>query len=477
MNKASLRLSELTALVYQTINGTFGHEHYWVIGEISNHKNYGERHYFDFIEKKEQGSIIAKISAVAWDEVKEQILYFEKTTGQKFTSGIKVLLNVRVNYSPQYGLSLYVQGIDASYTLGELARQKQETLARLVYENDFITFQDGKYYTINKAFSLPAVIQKIAIVSSVHSAGIEDFKKVLKENNLGYRFDICEFHSSVQGENKGREIVNALIAIFKANEKERFDAVVILRGGGSETDFRIFDEYIVGLAVAKFPIPIFTGIGHTKDETIADLMAHTSTKTPTDTAKYIIEHNQIFESSVLDLRNSIVKKIKDIQHRNAMLLALAENMVTEKSKTFLQQHKSNSAFLSQTVVRHTKDLLYGHKTCLGEMRLGLQSQSKNKIANEKNQLSNIVLLYKKQPINFIKNKYSLLGHFVSVIRLVHPENILRKGFAIIEHNGKIAKNASDINIGDTVDIILSTDRLTSTVNKKQSVIKRKDIGI
>ncbi|MDR0763344.1 MAG: exodeoxyribonuclease VII large subunit, partial [Bacteroidales bacterium] len=328
-----IKLSELTALIGQTINDTFGYENYWVVAEVSNHKPYGMRHYFDLIEKSGQsGAITAKISAVAWDDVAPQIKHFENITEQKFTSGIKVLLRVRVNYSQQYGLSLYIQDIDPSYTLGELARQKKETLARLVDENDFITFENGRYYTLNKALSLPAVIQKIAIVSSIHSAGVDDFKRVLDENQYGYRFKMHCFHTSVQGENKGKEIVDALINVFHTHKSENFDAVVILRGGGSETDFRIFDEYIVGLAVAKFPVPVFTGIGHSKDETIADLMSHTSTKTPTDTAKYFIEHNIFFESRCIALRNIVVQKVGALQHK------LSTRLLQIKSSTVKNAH-------------------------------------------------------------------------------------------------------------------------------------------
>jgi exodeoxyribonuclease VII large subunit len=384
------------------------------------------RHYFDLVEKSEdKGVITAKISAVIWDDVAPQTGYFESVTEQKFSSGIKVLLKVRVNYSPQYGLSLYVQDIDPSYTLGELARQKQDTLQRLVRENDFITFENGKYYTLNKSLPLPAVIQKIAIVSSIHSAGVDDFKRVLGENQYGYHFEMRNFHTSVQGENKGKEILDALINVFHAHEDESFDAVVILRGGGSETDLRIFDEYIVGRAVAKFPVPIFTGIGHSKDETVTDLMSHTSTKTPTDTAKYFIEHNIFFESKCIAMRDSIVQKVQTLQHKLSTRLLQTKSAIVKNAHTLLVQNSGYLANVRTSVKKNTS--------------LILQRQSSN------------------------------LGHIRSFLRLAHPDNLLRKGFAIVKHNGRIAVNADNIAAGDTIEVVLSKDRIISTVDEKLQI--------
>ncbi|MDR0619237.1 MAG: exodeoxyribonuclease VII large subunit [Bacteroidales bacterium] len=418
-----LKLSELTALIGQVINNAFGYHDYWIVAEISNHKSYGTRHYFDLVEKSEQTDIItAKVSAVAWDDVAPQIKYFENITEQKFTSGIKVLLKVRVNYSSQYGLSLYIQNIDPSYTLGELARKKKETLNRLVRENDFISFENGEYYTRNKSLLLPAVIQKIAIVSSVHSAGVEDFRRVLDENQYGYYFEMRHFHASVQGENKCQEIVDALINVFYAHEKENFDAVVILRGGGSETDFRIFDEYTVGLAVAKFPVPVFTGIGHSKDKTIADLMSHTSTKTPTDTAKYFIEYNHLFETNIIHLRDTVVRKTQTLQH---------------KLNTCLLQTKS-------AIVKNAHTLLVQNSGYLEHLRILIRR--------------NISLLLQRQ--------FSNLEHIKSFLHLAHPNNLLKKGFAIVKHNNKIIVNADGIAAGDIIEVVLSGDKIISTVNDK-----------
>jgi exodeoxyribonuclease VII large subunit len=418
-----LKLSELTTLIGQVINNTFGYENYWIVAEISNHKSYGARHYFDLVEKSEQTDVItAKVSAVAWDDVASQIKHFENITEQKFTSGIKVLLKVHVNYSPQYGLSLYVQNIDPSYTLGELARKKKETLNRLVRENDSITFENGKYYTRNKALLLPAVIQKIAIVSSIHSAGVEDFKRVLHENQYGYYFEMRHFQASVQGENKCQEIVDAMINVFYAHKKENFDVVVILRGGGSETDFRIFDEYIVGLAVAKFPVPVFTGIGHSKDETITDLMSHTSTKTPTDTAKYFIEYNNLFETNIIHLRDTVVRKTQTLQHKLGTCLLQTKSAIVKNAHTLLVQ---NSGYLEH-------------------LRIFIRK--------------NISLVLLRQSSN--------LEHIKSFLHLAHPDNLLKKGFAIVKYNDKIIANADGIATGDIIEIILSKDKIISTVKEK-----------
>ncbi len=277
-----INLSELTKEIQRTLDSTFSHKLYWVIADVTNHifKEKNNYHYFDLVEKRQgTADIVAKISGKAWGTGSSKIRDFERITGQRFTNNINVLLQVKVNYHPAFGLAVGVSNIDVNFTIGILEQQRQKTLSLLVDKNPNVVKKVGDaYHTRNKSLTMGAVIQKIALVSSKSSAGRQDFLHTLENNPYGYRFIIDEYHTIVQNEANVMILRQAMIDIF--HTKKNYDVVVIIRGGGAQTDFLIFDNYETGLVIAKFPIPIITGIGHQKNETVADLMAHTVTKTP-----------------------------------------------------------------------------------------------------------------------------------------------------------------------------------------------------
>ena len=264
-------------------------------------------HFFDLVEKDPNANhIIAKISGKAFGIGTVRITHFEMTTGQKFTNNINLMLQVEVDYHNAYGLSLILTNIDTNFTIGRLQQQRDLTLQKLVNENSFITKVNDQYQTTNKKLSLNLVIQHIALISSTSSAGAEDFKHSLENNPFNYKFQIDEYFAMVQGNNNHQQFFERIIDVYKSGIK--YDAVVITRGGGAQTDFLLFDNYRIAKAVAKFPIPIITGIGHQKNTTIVDLMAHTQTKTPTQAAEFIIEHNQTFEKNLSNFQKNIIIK-------------------------------------------------------------------------------------------------------------------------------------------------------------------------
>ncbi|HEX8515170.1 MAG TPA: exodeoxyribonuclease VII large subunit [Bacteroidia bacterium] len=295
-----IKLSDLTKKVEEAIKNTFGSEFYWIVAEISTHKFYpnNDRHYFEFIEKVEgEMDPVAKVKGVSWQSGSQCIKLFEKDTGQVFTNGVQVLVKVKVEYQSAFGLQLVLLDIDSSFTLGNLEKQRRETLERLVKENpDSIKKIGEEYFTKNKAIKLNAVIQNIAIIGSPNSEGYTDFTHTITNNQFHYKFAIDIYQSSVQGMEAEKELVNKLVFVFQNSTK--YDCVVIIRGGGAKTDFLVFDTYNLARAVARFPIPIITGLGHHKDVSVVDLMVHTSTKTPTKAAEFIISHNRAFEDSI-----------------------------------------------------------------------------------------------------------------------------------------------------------------------------------
>lgn len=444
----AIKLSELTRQIHETINGVFGSKTFWVIADITNYtyKPQSNFHYFELVEKdKSSAKILAKIGGRAWGNASVNIANFEKATGQQFKNDINVLIQVAVQYNPSFGLQLNLLDIDTTFTLGRFEQQRKETLDRLVRDNpSFIRLTDGQYQTRNNELPLNRVLQHIAVISSDTSAGYHDFRHTLENNTFGYHFEVDDYFALVQGEGNAGQFLTKLIQVFGSGKA--YDALVIIRGGGAQTDFLIFDNYELNRAIAKFPIPVITGIGHQKNETIADLMAHTSTKTPTKAAEMLIAHNRNFEEAVLSVQQHLV--IRTFQMMN--------------------QHKELLTRLNQTIINSSKNLLHEkHRDILNLSGMVL-TNPKIIISNKRKDLKNLLANFKSFNRMYFANHSRYIGHFESVVRMMSPQNILNKGFAIVKINGQIVSNADAIEPGTELTIALSSAEINTKVLSKTS---------
>ncbi|OYU82559.1 MAG: exodeoxyribonuclease VII large subunit [Flavobacterium sp. BFFFF2] len=463
-----IKLSELNSKINDVVNNAFAIHLYWVIADITNHsfKDGSNYHFFDLVEKDTTSNkLLAKINGKAWGSGSQKIRDFELATGQKFTNNINVLVLVKVTFHSVFGISLEINDIDKNFTLGVLEQQRQATLERLVEENpDVIQRVGDRYITRNSRLKLPMVIKTIAVISSKSSAGNEDFKHTLLNNQYLYNFTIQDYFTIVQNEEYAQQFLDTIIAVF--NSKIKYDAVVINRGGGSQTDFLIFDNYKIGRAVARFPIPIITGIGHQKNETIVDLMAHTSTKTPTKAAEFIINHNKIFEDSIIYFQKQIIIKSQQIVSINNQNLNRLNNNIINTSRTFISDFKEKINYTNSIVINKTKTLLYQHKSNISALSTNVVTKPKVIIYNRLNDIEKTVSTIKSFSNSYLKNHRGYLGHFVSVINLMSPQNILKKGFAFIKLNNKITSDSRAIKTGDNIQIILAETMIESTVKSK-----------
>lgn len=463
-----IKLSELTKRIAEVINQSFGTVFYWIVAEISNHKFYPnqDRHYFEFIEKVEgTNDPIAKVRGVSWFRGSQNIKVFEKETGQKFTNGVQVLVKVKVEFHQAYGFSLVLIDIDQSFTLGNLEKQRRETLLRLVAENpDSIQKVDEEYVTKNKKINLPVVIQKIAIIGSPNSEGYTDFTHTINNNQFNYKFSIDIYQSSVQGAASEKELINKLIAIFNSGIK--YDCVVIIRGGGSKTDFIVFDSYGLSRAIARFPVPVIAGIGHHKDVSIVDLMANTSIKTPTKAAEFIISHNRNFEDAIIILQKTVVIKSQQLLSHALQGINSANVVLINKSRTIISHYKDKLYDFNQIVVNKTKTILYSRQTNLVSLLNQLLSKPKIITANKQSDLNNSLANLKIFSKKYLVLKQGYLGHYASVIKLVSPENTLKRGFAIISHKGTILKNGESISIDADLKITMQDYNINTKVISK-----------
>ncbi len=307
----SLKLSELAYEIQETMEARFEGETFWVTAEISDVKKYtGTRRCYLKLVEREKNNTTVELRAVFWANYYNEIELFEKKTKQNFVDGIEITCEVKVRFHPKYGLNLDVLKIDVAYTLGTIELERQNTLEKLLKENPkHIQLFDGNYITYNNRLPLPIVIQRIALITAPNSDGQRDFKQELEKNKHGYAFSVTEFLTQIQGDTAHQLILEQLQLVY--TQKENFDMVAIVRGGGSQLDFKPFEDYELAKTVATFPIPIYTGIGHDRNTSIVDMMAREH-KTPTKVAANIIEHNFEFENSIIELKERLTQQIANL---------------------------------------------------------------------------------------------------------------------------------------------------------------------
>ncbi len=403
-------LLQLNGLVSQTIREVFT-DYYWLAAEISDVRVNTSGHcYLEFIEKNPKTGVIeARAKGNIWNNIFRMLKpYFEQTTRQSFSSGIKILVKVSVDFHELYGYALTVVDIDPSYTLGDMQRQRQLILRQLEEEG---------VLDLNRELEFPLLPQRIAVITSETAAGYEDFLDQLDKNKERFVFYPVIFPATMQGDKTEESIIAALNTIY--THRDQFDVVVIIRGGGSSSDLHCFDSYLLAANCAQFPIPIITGIGHERDETVLDFVAHTRAKTPTAVAAFLIEcmQNAYFELS--DMQQAIV--------------SLCEENILQN-----RHHLQTSLYRLQTstsvLLEKQQALLYLYRT------------------NIENQLT-----------QYFARKKHLLEVQEQFLQLSSPEHVLSRGYSITTKDGKAVKSAKILNPGDVIETIFQSGKTSSTV--------------
>jgi exodeoxyribonuclease VII large subunit len=332
-------LSELNGLVKDTIKIAFP-QTYWLRAETSDVRvNASSGHcYLEFVEKDSTGnSIIAKARGSIWAKTFWKVkAYFEQTTGQSFASGIKVMVKVSIEFHELYGYSLNVVDIDPTYTLGDMARKRLEIIERLKTEGVF---------TLNKELTFPTLPKRIALITSPTAAGYEDFLNQLNNNKSGYVFSVKLFPAIMQGDRTESSIITALEQVY--DEEDKFDVVAIIRGGGATSELSCFDSYMLAAHCAQFPLPIITGIGHERDESIVDMVANTRMKTPTAVAEFLINKMDEAWETVSSLSDLLTKRVKDTISTEENLLKLLSSRLPDIAKQSIERWKATLEKVSE----------------------------------------------------------------------------------------------------------------------------------
>jgi len=404
-----LSLSQLNNRLASEVKNAFP-ETYWVVAETSDVRMSNRHCYLEFIEKNPQtNAIIAKAKGYIWSNIFEMLRpYFEQSAGRRFDSGLNVLVKVSVDVHPIYGYGLTVYDIDPAYTLGDLQTQRQKILRRLEEEG---------VLTLNKELEIPLLPQRIAVISSSTAAGYEDFLNHLINNRFGYVFYPKLFPAVMQGEQTEGSIISALNKIYEY--KELFDVVVIIRGGGATSDLASFDSYLLATNCAQFPLPIITGIGHERDDTVLDFVANHRAKTPTAVADFLIGCMDETAAELFDCRS----------------------IITEEAQEFLKETYTNLQALTSRLPLLANSLIGNQKSKIEICRLKIE------------------ILVRQLMIN----QHAQLKELESFFRISSPKYILAKGYSITLKNKKSVRSTKELQEGDVIETLLAEGRITSTV--------------
>lgn len=426
MEKA-LTLYELNSLVRETIEEEL-HQEYWVEAELSEVREVRGHCYMQLVQydrseeggkrKRYENTPIAQASAKCWQSSWQLLRpYFEKETGQRLHAGMKVLLQVYAQFHETYGFSWIVTDIDPTYTMGDMARKRQEIIRVLKEEGVF---------DLQKELPLPLFCQRIAVISSANAAGYGDFVNQLENNEYGFQFHTRLFPAVMQGEDVEKSVIAALEQIFRGSggmeargNENTFDCVVIIRGGGATADLSGFDTLALAENVANFPLPIITGIGHERDESILDMVSHTRVKTPTAAAAFLIDHLKEVLEVLIDAQERITRYAQQkLSTLNAQLSVVAEAI----PRLFSVVKTRQDARL---------DSMQEKMTMLIERRLETE-QHRIQLVSEK-------------------------------VKSLDPTLLLRRGYSITLHNGKVVKDVSVLNTGDELETRLAHGSVRSKV--------------
>ncbi len=475
MDSQQLSLTELQGMIKNAMEVSFP-DFYWVkaeIGEMTVNRN--GHCYLELVETDSTGNITARIRTTIWSYTFRMLRpYFESITGQSFSEGIKVLLNAKVEYHKIYGLSLNIRDIDPAYTLGDMAQQRRAVISRLEEEG---------VIDMNKELELPLVPQKIAIISSPTAAGLQDFLDQLHNNPQGIKFYTKLFSAVMQGKEAPVSIIQALDRIFEY--EEYFDAVVIIRGGGAQVDLMAFDNYDLAFHITQFPLPVITGIGHDKDDSVADMVAHTRMKTPTAVAEFLISTVSGFLNYLAELEqqfaDAVNDRLQDSREQLNGLLASFSGLLRLKMKdehkmleisgiklktgieNYLQNKKNAFQLIASEIGSATGTFIRHQQNLLARSVEKVRFNTKTIGWKKGTQLENIQHKLKYKVEEKLKFENQKIHRLQETLRLTDPQQILKRGFSLTFKDGKVIKSINQISEGDLIKTRLTDGTLESKV--------------
>jgi len=453
-NDNFLRLSQISNGIGDAIFHRFGDRQFWIVAEISDLSIRKGHCYVSLVEKLPGASApLCELKGIIWSSRYQLISSeFQKATGSQLSANSIILFRASVRFDVKWGLSLTISEIEPRYTIGLIQIERDKTIARLKAEGVF---------TNNKEVDFPIVPQRIAVISAKDSRGFEDFMEKLDSNPFGYRFDATLFSSLLQGDQAPVQMVERLIEIF--HRKDEFDLVTIVRGGGGAVDLNCFNDYRLARAIARFPLPVITGVGHTTNLSVSDEVAYSDRITPTDAADFLIEKVREFEEQLLIIGSQtrdavtelLIHSTGELEKVAGRVRVFATDRLNNQNVVLLQlSSRLRSAYATSANTKMIKLLSRG---------INLGHSVKNLLSTQHNMQAALFDSLRALPVRMIEVQSARIDGHEQSVKYLDPVNVLKRGFSITTFNGKVLKNVSGVAPGDSVKTILYDGVLQSKV--------------
>ena len=457
MNNVALSLRQYTSEIANSIRTNPVLQSRWVIAELSDVSERGGHCYMELVEKDDRGVTIARLRGTIWAnnfayKIKPK---FEQITGQKFKSGLKVMLFGSASFHEQYGLSFNITDVDPSFTIGDMERIRREIIETLTREG---------VVNCNRMLQMPRVPQRIAIISAKGAAGYGDFMNQLQSNPVGFKFYTYLFEATMQGETTSNSVIKALNDIEMTIDL--WDCVVIIRGGGATSDLNGFDNLELARRVATFALPVVVGIGHERDRTVLDDIANVRVKTPTAAAEWLIMCAQQTLDQALALANQVARYVKDRTSGASKQLSHIEGTIPIIAKQQIIKSKSNLAAIASALPYMTKNRILSANRTIDAIARDVQHSAIGKISAAQTYLKTMSDALANAAPKAIANQDKRLKALENIVEALSPQKTLRRGFSLTKVNGKTVKSIDQLADNDVITTYLADGEITSVVNKK-----------
>ena len=457
MNIVALSLRQYTSEIANSIRTNPVLQSRWVIAELSDVSERGGHCYMELVEKDDRGVTIARLRGTIWAnnfayKIKPK---FEQITGQKFKSGLKVMLFGSASFHEQYGLSFNITDVDPSFTIGDMERIRREIIETLTREG---------VVNCNRMLQMPRVPQRIAIISAKGAAGYGDFMNQLQSNPVGFKFYTHLFEATMQGETTSNSVIKALNDIEMTIDL--WDCVVIIRGGGATSDLNGFDNLELARRVATFALPVVVGIGHERDRTVLDDIANVRVKTPTAAAEWLIMCAQQTLDQALALANQVARYVKDRTSGASKQLSHIEGTIPIIAKQQIIKSKSNLAAIASALPYMTKNKILSANRTIDALARDVQHSAIGKISAAQTYLKTMSDALANAAPKAIANQDKRLKALENIVEALSPQKTLRRGFSLTKVNGKTVKSIDQLADNDVITTYLADGEITSVVNKK-----------
>ncbi|MBU1368752.1 MAG: exodeoxyribonuclease VII large subunit [Bacteroidetes bacterium] len=451
-NKQVFSLLEVTDSIRKTINQRYN-SRYWVKAEMNKLNHYPRSgHCYPDLLQKEAGKIVAQIRGTLWKDTFAQINQaFLQVMQESLRDGIGILMLVSIKFDPNYGLTLQIHDIDPTFTLGDLEREKQETISKLKAEGIFDQ---------NKNTSIPLLPKRLAIISVSTSKGYADFLKITEARMNGFALEHYLFPSLLQGEQAVSQMLKRLEEIRKV--VSHFDLVAIIRGGGGEVGLSSFNHYTLAKTIATFPIPVITGIGHATNQTVCEMVAHTNAVTPSDLADIIMDRFEAFRDKLTENSRKIGYTLRFIAEQQRTIEQTAQK-IPVLTKRILSANNNFLKLSSEQLRKTTMHLCDLEKNKLKSYQSDIQMISRTLFKQQWAALNHANSQLKQNAVVLINQKASQLELADKTIQLLDPQQILKRGFSLSFQDGKLLQSAAQANAGSTLQTVLKDGTLISTI--------------